>query len=1169
MALISPIIQDGILTNLQDESPIQIVVGSSDWFAWLQSATTFTFRSEEGFFTARKERAGNRRGSAYWRAYRKRDGKLHRAYLGKSEELTLERLRAVAAVLIRQEPVQDPSEASMHEPEHPPTFRRGFPTGTMTLLFTDIEGSTQLLQQVGERYANILTECRRLLRTAFMHYNGSEVDTQGDAFFVVFARATDAVSAAVTVQRALANHRWLQGVTGNVRIGLHTGEPQVSSEGYVGLDVHYAARIMQAGHGGQVLLSQTTRDLVAHDLPEGMCLRDLGQHRLKDIERPSQLFQLDITGLPADFPPVKTLGARLNNLPAPLTPMIGREQEVAAALTLLRRPEVRLLSLVGTAGVGKTRLALQVATDLQDDFPDGVFFVTLAPVRDPELVLSTVALTLSLRATGEQTFLEVLSTSLREKHCLLVLDNFEQVASAASHISDLLEACPHIKLLITSREILHLRAEHQFSVPPLALPDRKQQLPGEQALARIAAVELFLQRAQTIRSDFLLTPNNATAIAKLCIRLDGLPLALELAAARVKVFTPQALLARLDRKLQILTGGGPDLPERQRTLRNTIEWSYELLSVEEQRLFRRLSVFAGGATLEAIESVTSALGDDPGLALDGITSLIDKSLLPVVQQEKEEPRFVMLETIRDYGLERLDASGEMEAVRRIYAEYFVHFAEEAAQEVDGPQQAAWFDRLEQDHENIREVLRWSLEQAPAEETKQRLTIALRLASALRKFWVVRSHLAEALSFLERALVRGEEIISPSQLARALDQAGGLARFLGNQDRAEELLRESLRLRRTLADTRGIAGALHRLGQVEIARYDFPAARALTEEALSLFREQGDQIRITWGISQLAGIACEQGDYNQAYALFEECLERYRTQGNTIEVGNSLCQLGEVLFLSGGSLERAQAFFNQGLTLLREVGDEMSYTLALAGHVALLRDDLFTAELQGEESIVNARESGDPENLALALALLGRIKMVQGDFVAASAYYQESLTIASQRRLKGALIVGIEGLAQVFVMQRAFAWAARLWGAAEALREAAGTPLPPVSRHEYQQSIAVAHSQLGKQSFLAAWAEGRSMIPEHILLSMDTMLATQAALPPPTSAEIAPSFHADLNPREMEVLRLLAQGLTSAQIAEQLVIGLVTVNSHVRSIYSKLGVTSRSAVTRYAIEHHLV
>lgn len=470
---------------------------------------------------------------------------------------------------------------------------------------------------------------------------------------------------------------------------------------------------------------------------------------------------------------------------------------------------------------------------------------------------------------------------------------------------------------------------------------------------------------------------------------------------------------------------------------------------------------------------------------------------------------------------------------------------------------------------MRNVLRWSLEPGAAEETEYRLTIALRLAGTLRKFWVVRSHLAEGLSFLERMLARGEGIISMSQRARALDQAGGLARFLGDLGRAEALLQESLRLRRVLADTRGIAGALYRLGTVAIERRDLPAARSLTKEALALFSEQGDQIRITWAFSQLADIACEQGDYDQAYALFEECLARYRVQGNMIEVGNSLCQLGQVLLLSGGSLEKAQACFNEGLALLREVGDEMSYALAFAGHVALLRGDLFTAQLQAEESMVNARESGDPENLAIALALLGRVKTLQGDLAAARACYQESLTVARQRQLKGVLTAGIEGLAQVFVMQRAFVWAARLWGAAEALREAIGTPLPPVYRHEYEQAVAVAHTQLGKRPFLAAWAEGRAMIPEHILLSMESMPVPQSALPPPTLAAVAPLSHDDLTPRELEVLRLLAQGLTSAQIAERLVIGLVTVNSHVRSIYSKLGVTSRSAATRYAIEHKLV
>jgi predicted ATPase/class 3 adenylate cyclase/DNA-binding CsgD family transcriptional regulator len=1047
------------------------------------------------------------------------------------------------------------------------------PKGTVTFLFTDIEGSTRLLRRVGESYVDVLEACRHLQRKAFHLFHGHEVDTQGDAFFVAFARASDALSAAVDIQRSLASQVWPERIAVRVRMGLHTGEPQLTSEGYIGLDVHRAARIMSAGHGGQILLSQTTRDLVEHDLPNVVSLHDLGIHRLKDLEHPSHLYQLVVEGFPVDFPPLKTLDLHTHNLPVQLTPLIGREREVAAVELLLHREDVRLLTLTGPGGAGKTRLGLQVAAELIEEYSDGVFFVNLAPIHDPVFVIPAIAQTLTVRENGGQPLFELLKAALRDKQILLLLDNFEYVVNAAISLTELLAACPRLKIMVTSRMALHMQAEQEFAVPPLTLPDPRH-VPSRIALSRYEAVALFVLRVQTIIPDFQITNANAPVITEICLRLDGLPLAIELAAARMKLFSPQALLARLGQRLHILTGGAHELPERQHTLRNTIEWSYHLLGIEEQRLFRQLAVFSGGCTLQAVEAMSAAAGKQDAYILDVMTSLIDKCMVQrIIQRVEEEPRFVMLETIREYGLEVLAASGETEVTQRIHAEYFVQYAEEAAKEVDGPQQAEWFERLEQEHENVRNVLKWSLEPTPAKETKHRLTIALRLAGALRKFWVVRGHIAEGLSYLEKVLAKGEGIISTSQRARALDQAGGFARFLGDLNRAEELLRESLQLRRELADARGIAATLNRLGMVAIGRYDFPAARSLTEEALALFKEQGDQTRIPWALSQLAEIACEQGNYIQASSLCEECLARYKAQGNTIEVGNSLCQLGRVHLLSGGDLEEAHALFNEGLALLRDVGDDASYALAFAGHIILLRGDLFTAHLQAEESISKARETGDPENLAIALALLGRVKTIQGDLAVAFACYKESLTIANQVQLKGVLASDIEGLAAVFVVQGAFAWAARLWGAAEALREAAGTPLPPIYRHEYEQSVAAAHSQLGKQLFLAAWAEGRNMIMEQVLAAPGTATIPEP-LPTtrPTSlpqAKSTPAYPDGLTAREVEVLHLVAQGLSNAAIAEQLVISLLTVKSHMRSLYNKLDISSRSAATRYAIEHHLM
>ncbi len=527
----------------------------------------------------------------------------------------------------------------------------GLPTGTVTLLFSDIEGSTRLLQQMGARYADVLASCRHLLRAAFQEWKGYEVDTQGDGFFAAFARASDAVSAAVAAQRAYASHSWPDGVTVRVRMGLHSGEPSRTAEGYVGLDVHRAARIMGVGHGGQVLLSHTTHDLVEHSLPEGVSLRELGEHRLKDLQHPSRLFQLVIAGLPGDFPPLKTLDSHPNNLPVQLTRFIGRGQEVTAVQHLLHREGVRLVTLTGPGGTGKTRLGLQVAAELSGCFAEGVFFVNLAPISDPELVVPTIAQTLDIKETADQSLLDLVKAFLRERQVLLVLDNFEQVVSAAVQVAELLAACPKLKVVVTSRAVLHVRGEQEYAVPPLALPDPKR-LPDLVALAQYEAVALFIQRAQAVKPEFQVTNANAPAVAEICTRLDGLPLAIELAAARSKVLPPQALLARLRQRLAVLTSEARDVPARQQTLRSTIEWSYQLLDAEEQRLFRQLCIFVGGCTLQAAEAVcvTPGDGDTTRSVLDGVSSLIDKSLLRQSEQEGEEPRLVMLETIREYGL---------------------------------------------------------------------------------------------------------------------------------------------------------------------------------------------------------------------------------------------------------------------------------------------------------------------------------------------------------------------------------------------------------------------------------------------------------------------------------------------------------------------------------------
>src|SRR6266566_7380693 len=681
------------------------------------------------------------------------------------------------------------------------------PMGTVTFLFTDIEGSTQLLQRLGERYPSILEECRHLLRLAFQKDGGHEVDTQGDAFFVAFARASDAICAAVEMQRSLASHAWPEDVLVRVRMGLHTGEPELTSEGYVGLDVHRAARIMSAGHGGQILLSQSTRELLEQELPPAVSLRDLGVHRLNDLQRPTRLFQVVIADLPADFPPLRTLDAHANNLPIQPTPFIGRAQEVQECLHLLRRDEVRLLTLTGPGGIGKTRLALQVAAQLSDLFPDGLYFVNLAPLRDPGLVLPTIAQALDLQELAEHPLLDLVKAFLREKQLLLLLDNFEQVVSAALQVAELLAACPRLKVLVTSRMGLHVQAEQEFAIPPLCVPDPRQP-PEVVALAQYDALALFIQRAQATRPAFQLSHANARAVAEICLRLDGLPLAIELAAARIKLLPPQALLARLTPRLTILSSGARDVPERQQTLRNTIAWSYQLLEAQEQRLFRRLSVFVGGCTLQAIETMGAALDGEAGGVFEGVACLLDQSLLQQTESRGEEPRLVMLETIREYAWEGLEALGERETTCQAHAAYYVALTEQAEPELDGPQPAVWLERLEREYDNLRAALQWSLEQAGEGEAKQRQELALRLVAGLGLFWKGRGHYREGRDFLERALAGSTAVAAPLQV-KALQVAAHLAFQQGDLDRAEALFEECLPRCRDLGDTAGMAHSLAR------------------------------------------------------------------------------------------------------------------------------------------------------------------------------------------------------------------------------------------------------------------------------------------------------------------------------------------------------------------------
>ncbi len=695
------------------------------------------------------------------------------------------------------------------------------PSGTVTFLFTDIEGSTRLLGELGsDAYAAVVSEHRRVIRAACAAQGGMEVDTQGDSFFIAFPTATGALAAASSAQAALASG------SVRVRMGIHTGTPLLTSEGgYVGLDVNRAARIAAAGHGGQVLLSSSTTALVVSDH-----LRDLGEHRLKDLSAPERIHQAG----DGEFPALRSL--HRTNLPVPATSFLGREREVGEVVALLTRPDVRALTLTGPGGTGKTRLSMQAAAAVSDQYPDGVWWVPLASLRDSRLVVEAAS-----QAVGST---KGLAEAIGNRSMLLVFDNFEQVIEGASDLSEVLAACPRLQLLSTSREPLHLLGEHEYPVPPLA-PDE--------------GVELFVARARTIQPAF----ESDAAVVEICRRLDDLPLAIELAAARVRALAPSQILERLDHRLVLLTGGARNVPERQRTLRATIEWSHELLSTHEQQLFAHLSVFRGGFTLEAAEIVADA-------QLDALQSLVDKSLVRFA-----ETRFRMLETIREYALERLEASGDATAARRRHTEFFLDLAEEALPNLKGDPKS-WLDLLEADHDNLRGVL-----DRLADEGETQLH--LQLAGALWKFWYQRGHVPEAQRRLEMAL--NADPSPTTARARALTGAGGMMAEYGDVAAARRFDDEALALYRSVGDTSGIAETIYVMGQNASLEKDWSTAGELYNEALASFRELGDDHYILLATDALGWVYDELGDRPRAVALGEENLRRARKLGNRrIEVG---------------------------------------------------------------------------------------------------------------------------------------------------------------------------------------------------------------------------------------------------------------------------------------------
>jgi len=923
----------------------------------------------------------------------------------------------------------------MSEPDVKPLIHTeegvdALPGGTVTFLFTDIEGSTRLWERHPAEMREALARHDAVLRSAIEAHGGHVFKTVGDAFDAVFSRAVDAVIAAARIQQRLEAEP--PAVPGGirVRVALHTGTAEERDRDYFGPALNRIARLLDAGHGGQILLSEATRLLVEESLPDGLALRDLGQHRLKDLASPERIFQLVVAGLRSEFPPLLSLDVLPNNLPRQLTSFVGRTKELGEITALLQ--QTSLLTLTGSGGAGKTRLALQVAAEMTGAFPDGVWLVELTPLVDPALVTQTAAMAIGVREE-HRPLIDTLVDYLRPRAMLLLLDNCEHVlAASAALVQMILQHCPTVRVLATSQEALGIAGETVYGVPSLTMPDLGRLPPVEQ-LTGFEAIRLFVERAASSRPGFTLTPANAAAVAQVCARLDGIPLAIELAAARVRVLSVDEIAARLADRFRLLTLGTRTAPARHQTLRAALDWSYDLLTAPERLLLARLSVFAGGWTLAAAEAVCADEDCPEGDVLDVLTRLVDRSLV-VVGEVGVDTWYRLLETVRLYAREKLDASGGAEAVRRRHRDWYLQFVESIELELQGPGLEAWLRRLEIEHDNIRAALEWSRTAEPNPE------YGLRLSGAMWHFWEVRGYWTEGREWLEDALKRGERLNVPSR-ARALNGAANLAFFQGDFARASALGTESLDLSRKLGDKRAIASCLNVLGLEACRLEKYDQAARLGEESLALSKEVGD----TWGAAGahliLGLVARGAGDYARAAPLLEQGVAQFRQLGDKWATALGVNDLGLVL-REMGEYGRAQELLQEGHALFRELGDRWG--------------------------------------IGFSLANLGIVAWNRGEYDHAAALFSESLALRKVLGDRRGISTALTGLAVVMVARGRPEPAAVLYGAAEALREALGLPPPPFIREEYDRQVASVRAALDAAVFDAAWRRGRAMSMEEAI-----------------------------------------------------------------------------------------
>ena len=827
-----------------------------------------------------------------------------------------------------------------------------------------------------------------------------------------------------------------------------------------------------------------------------------------------------------------------NNLPAQPTPLVGREQDVDGICRLLSQPGVHLLTLVGLGGVGKTRLALQAAHELLDNYSDGVYFIELAPITDPGLVLPTIASALDIRESSDIPLLSHLKEHLQGKKVLLVLDNFEQVVQAGSDVAELLAASPEMKVVVTSRDLLHLYGEHDYPVRPLPLPEPDKPIDLD-TLSRNEAIVLFVQRAQAVSPGFTLTELNAKAVAEICRRLDGIPLAIELAAARILVLPPEELLARLDNRLKLLTGGARNVPERQRTLQATLDWSYNLLEPDEQALFRRLGVFVGGATLKAIEQVS---GDDLGIdMLDGVTSLVGKSLLQQQEGVAREPRLTMLETIHEYAKEKLRESGDLDAASERHCDYFLHLAEEAEQGMLGKEQAIWLRRLDAEQNNLRGALEWCLSTSSRATEK-----GLRLAGALREYWDNKSYF--------------REVREGKQWCTEL---------LHKTDAHQESTWQSVERAKVLST---LARMNWQLGDIAEARSNY-------EQSVEIYRLSGDAAGLADALLGLGSIMMWQGEYDLSRSLYEESFAIAQDLGDKQALANSLALIG-VIRMRSREYQAAVAPLDEALAIKRDLGSDadVATTLVMRATVAIHLGEYEYAKTLIKESLGIGRELGAERIIAFCLARLGILALHQGEPQDARQYLMEGLDRTYHSGIRRWTRWYLVGLAEVARLSGSVTHSAKLIGASEGILSVPDANYEPATTDEIERIVANVRDELGEERFAQISAEGRAMTLEEAIAYADEAMPPDSG--PKTSGERnaltflehQSAYPDNLTEREVEVLRLIAAGKSNQEIAQELVLSRRTAERHVSNIYEKIGASgkvARATATAYALRHGLV